>query len=45
MVGPEAASGFFMSLVVAIIGAFGTLYAMRHVLKEAPVKATRPRRR
>ena len=36
--------GFMMSAVLAIIGAFGTLFAMRMVLKEKPVPVTRRRR-
>lgn len=48
MVGPAAAAGFFMSAVVAIIGAFLALYAMRMFLKSrqpAVVTRTRPRQR
>ena len=36
--------GFVMSAILAIAGAFGTLFAMRMVLKEKPVPVTRRRR-
>ena len=36
--------GFLMSAVIAIVGALGTLFAMRMVLKEKPVPVTRRRR-
>lgn len=42
--GPEAAAGFMVSVIVSIVGAVASLYAMRYVMKEEPVKAT-PRRR
>lgn len=47
MVGPAAAAGFFMSTVVAIIGAFVVLYGTRLFLKsrEAPAPRARPRQR
>lgn len=44
LVGPEAASGFLISALVATLGAFGMLYGMRHFTKEAPVPVRRPRR-
>ena len=45
MLGPVAASGFVMSGIVALIGAIGTLYAMRRVIKAKAVPAPRARRR
>jgi uncharacterized membrane protein YeaQ/YmgE (transglycosylase-associated protein family) len=45
LIGIGAATGFAMSLVVAIVGGAATLYAMRYVLKEKPVVVTRTRRR
>jgi uncharacterized membrane protein YeaQ/YmgE (transglycosylase-associated protein family) len=43
-VGPEIASGFVVSAIVAIIGGIAALYAMRQVLKESPAPV-RGRRR
>lgn len=45
VIGISAATGFFMSFIVAIIGGAATLYAMRFAMKEKPVVVTRPRRR
>jgi uncharacterized membrane protein YeaQ/YmgE (transglycosylase-associated protein family) len=45
VVGPEGASGFVMSGIVALIGAIGSLYAMRRVMKAKAVPAPRARRR
>lgn len=45
MIGISAATGFFLSFVVAIVGGAATLYAMRYAMKEKPVVVTRPRRR
>ncbi|HEY8133436.1 MAG TPA: GlsB/YeaQ/YmgE family stress response membrane protein [Thermoanaerobaculia bacterium] len=44
-VGPAAAAGFFMSAVVAIIGAVAALYVMRQVMKPKAVPVPRPGRR
>lgn len=40
LVGPEAAAGYVMSVIVTIIGGIAALYGMRMFLKsrEAPVK-------
>ncbi|HSP16343.1 MAG TPA: GlsB/YeaQ/YmgE family stress response membrane protein [Thermoanaerobaculia bacterium] len=43
--GPQAAAGFLISFIVSIIGAFGALYGMRHVMKEKPLPVSRQRRR
>ncbi|HEU4522846.1 MAG TPA: GlsB/YeaQ/YmgE family stress response membrane protein [Thermoanaerobaculia bacterium] len=43
--GPEAAMGFFVSFVVAVLGAVASLFALRYVTKEEPVKVTRRRPR
>jgi uncharacterized membrane protein YeaQ/YmgE (transglycosylase-associated protein family) len=43
--GPASASGLVMSALVAIIGAVGSLFLMRRVMKPKMVPATRPRRR
>jgi uncharacterized membrane protein YeaQ/YmgE (transglycosylase-associated protein family) len=45
LVGPAAAAGFVMSSVVAIIGAIGSLFAFRRIMKAKAVPVTRPRRR
>lgn len=45
LVGPAAASGFAMSAIVAIAGAFGVLYAMRRYMRPQPLPVTRHRRR
>ena len=45
MVGPAAASGFLMSAIVAILGAFAALYIMRSYMKAKAVPVARPRRR
>ena len=44
-VGPSAAAGFFMSAIVAIIGAVAALYVMRQFMKPKAVPAPRSRRR
>jgi len=44
-VGPAAAAGFFMSAIVAIIGAVAALYVMRQFMKPKAVPAPRSRRR
>ena len=41
----DAASGWMVSVVVAVIGSIGSLYAMRRVMKARLVPETRPRRR
>ncbi len=45
MVGPAATSGFVISAVLAVLGAIGSLYAMRRFMKARLVPAHRPRRR
>jgi len=44
-VGPAAASGALTSIIVAVIGATLTLYAMRRFMKTKVVPVARPRRR
>jgi uncharacterized membrane protein YeaQ/YmgE (transglycosylase-associated protein family) len=44
IVGPSAAAGWFMSMIVAAIGAVATLFIMRQVMIRKPVP-TRARRR
>ena len=44
LVGPETATGFVMSAIVAIIGGIAALFAMRHAMKESPAPV-RGRRR
>jgi uncharacterized membrane protein YeaQ/YmgE (transglycosylase-associated protein family) len=45
MIGPAGASGLVMSAVVAVIGAVGSLYAVRRFMKARLVPAPRARRR
>ncbi|MGZ4778799.1 MAG: GlsB/YeaQ/YmgE family stress response membrane protein [Thermoanaerobaculia bacterium] len=45
LLGPAGASGLLMSAIIAIIGAVGSLFLMRRVMKARMVPATRPRRR
>lgn len=45
IVGPAAASGLFVSVIVAIIGAVAALYGTRRYLKSKLVPVRRARRR
>jgi uncharacterized membrane protein YeaQ/YmgE (transglycosylase-associated protein family) len=45
IVGPAAAAGWFMSTIIAGIGAVVVLYAVRQVIKPKPVPAARISRR
>jgi uncharacterized membrane protein YeaQ/YmgE (transglycosylase-associated protein family) len=45
IVGPAAAAGYVMSIIVCILGAVAALYGTRRYLKSKLVPATRPRRR
>ncbi|HEY3054211.1 MAG TPA: GlsB/YeaQ/YmgE family stress response membrane protein [Thermoanaerobaculia bacterium] len=45
MLGPAAASGMMISVIIAVIGAVGSLYAMRRFMKAKLVPAPRVRRR
>lgn len=45
VVGPAAAAGWFMSAIVAAIGAVATLFVIRQVMISKAAPATRARRR
>jgi uncharacterized membrane protein YeaQ/YmgE (transglycosylase-associated protein family) len=45
VVGPSAAAGWFMSTIVAIIGAAATLFILRQFMIQKAAPVTRPRRR
>jgi uncharacterized membrane protein YeaQ/YmgE (transglycosylase-associated protein family) len=45
MLGPVAAAGMLMSVIIAVIGAVASLYAMRRFMKARLVPETRTRRR
>ncbi len=45
VVGPAAAAGWFMSTIVAVIGAVVTLFILRQVMIHKSVPVTRGRRR
>jgi uncharacterized membrane protein YeaQ/YmgE (transglycosylase-associated protein family) len=43
-VGPAAASGLVMSMIISVLGAVGSLYGMRRFTKPAPAPVKRRRR-
>jgi uncharacterized membrane protein YeaQ/YmgE (transglycosylase-associated protein family) len=45
MVGPPAAAGYVMSTIVAVVGALGSIFAMRAFMKARLVPAPKVRRR